>query len=389
MSGYRSLHRETIGKYPIWSLAASPALMKKKSSNASNWRIFAACGDGILRGYMVGEKSVEAKGDTLDASACTLTATTLFLGKGQEVPESEESSIVLGCTQVQIARNYVGDDKAAGDLVVASMDLAGRVRIWKLAENVDGEPSSSNREKIEKLRALQEFDVGQATGTCMRIVPPRISGVGDVCVAVARLDGTVAYIATGLVTPKATKDPNPAGTILETWGRQGSIAMSLAWHPSKKFLAIGRKDGLVEYLEEKPHRLIMHHTPVRALSFTPDSYLLVSGSDEGMIAIWDTSRPNPGLVHHVMDAHSKGGGGNIDGGNGSWILSLAMMSDSRRFVTGSVDSTLNVWSVGQIDRAMHTFSSDGAVWSSSILQEPPRLVACNNKGGLQIYSLEP
>mmetsp|Transcript_9873 Transcript_9873/g.23315 ORF Transcript_9873/g.23315 Transcript_9873/m.23315 type:complete len:254 (+) Transcript_9873:463-1224(+) len=246
--------------------------------------------------------------------------------------------------------------------------------------------AAMEKKNQKKLRALQEFDVEQATGTCMRIVPPKISGVGDVSVAVARLDGTVAYIATGLVTPKAStkKDPKPAGTILETWGKPGSIAMSLAWHPSKKFLAIGRQDGLVEYLEDKPHRLIMHHTPVRALSFTPDSYLLVTGSDEGMIAIWDTSRPNPAMVHHVMDAHSS-----TDGGNGCWILSLAVLSDSRRFVTGSVDSTLNVWNVGQIDRAMHTFSSDGAVWSSSILQEPPRLVAGNNKGGLQIYSLEP
>ncbi|CAJ1966845.1 unnamed protein product [Cylindrotheca closterium] len=381
MSGYRSLHRETLGKYPIWSLAASATLKKKSSAtNASNdWRIFAACGDGIVRGYLVGEKSLEEKGDTLDASACTLTVTTLFLGKEQTVPpESEEEPMVLGCTQVEVARNYVGDDDSAGDLLVASMDLAGRVRIWQISEDADGESSSSSSNEKTTLKALQEFDVEQATGTCMRIVAPKIAGVGDVCVAVARLDGTVACIATGLVTPKATKDPKPAGSILETWGKPGSIAMSLAWHPSKKFLAIGRQDGLVEYLEDKPHRLIMHHTPVRALSFTPDSYLLVTGSDEGMIAIWDTSRPNPALVHHVMDAH-----------NGSWILSLAVMLDSRRFVTGSVDSTLNVWNVGQIDRAMHTFSSDGAVWSSSVLQDPPRLVAGNNKGGLQIYSLEP
>lgn len=371
MSGYRSLHREAVGTYPIWSMATSPVLGKSKVPNAApQWRILTACGDGLVRGYLVQEKSMVK--DVLDASACTCLATHVFLGEGQEA----DQSTALGCTQVQVARNYVGDDDMAGDLLVVSMDLAGTVRIWKLAEDMD--KASSKSTEIVHAAAISEFTLNDATGTCFKILPPSVSGGGDVCIAVTCLDGTVARVATGIATPKATKDPMQGGTVVETMSKKGSIAMSLACHPSKKHLAIGRQDGLIEVIGDKPHRLVgCHESPVRALSFTPDGHLLVSCSDEGMLAVWDTSRATPALVHHVVQAHD------------SWILSLSMLSDSRRFVTGSADAKLNVWSVGQMDQALHTFSADGSVWSSANLKEPPRLVTGSESGDLHIFSLEP
>jgi WD40 repeat protein len=262
----------------------------------------------------------------------------------------------------------------AGDLVVVSMNLAGKVRIWQLPGDMDKEDLKG----ISNLTATREFTVENATGTLLKIVPPRVSGVGDVYIVVACLDGTCSYIATGISTPKATKDPTNAGTVISSWSKPGVIAMSLAWHPSTKNLAVGRQDGLVEIVGEKNHRLVgSHETPVRAISYTPDANLLVSGSDEGMIVVWDTSRSIPAMVNHVTKAHD------------SWILSLSMMDDSRRFVTGSADCKLNVWSVGQMNQALHTFSCDDTVWSLANLNDPPRLVAGSEQGGLQIYSLEP
>eukprot|EP00980_Cylindrotheca_fusiformis_P000710 scaffold168_cov124-Cylindrotheca_fusiformis.AAC.10 len=349
-------------------------LGKSKVPNAApQWRIFTACGDGLVRGYLVQEKSMET--DVLDASACTCHPTHVFLGQGQEATTTPTA---LGCTQVRVARNYVGDDDMAGDLLVVSMDLAGKVRIWKLPEDMDNKDESSSSTEVANLVAVSEFTVDAATGTCVRILPPKVSGVGDVCIAVALLNGTVACIATGIATPKAKKDPTEAGTILEVLSKPGAIAMSMAWHPSEKYLAIGRQDGLVDIVGGKPHRLIgCHESPVRALNYTPDGHLLVSGSDEGMLAVWDTSRATPALVHHVVQAHD------------SWILSLTVLSDSRRFVTGSADAKLSVWSVGQMDQPLHTFSGDGALWSSANLQDPPRLVTGSEEGGLHIYSLEP
>lgn len=380
MSGYRSLHRETLGSYPIWGIATCPILGKSSLPNAApKWRFFTACGDGLVRAYLVEEKSLEEKKDVLDASACTCTCTHLLLGKSQQA--EQEASSTLGCSQIQLARNYVGDDDKAGELLIVTLNLAGRIRIWQMTEDADQDfimnSLDQSKEEVTQLKAIREFQVDNATGTCLRIVPPNISGVGDVYIAVACLDGTVAYVATGISTPKATKEPIEAGTVIERWSKAGSIGMSMAWHPTKKNLAIGRQDGPVEMLGDKPHRLVgCHETPVRTASFTPDGHLLVTASDDGMLAVWDCSRPVPALVHHVVQAHD------------SWILNCTMLSDSRRFVTSSADRTLHVWNVGQMDQAVHTFTCDGTAWALSSLQDPPRLLTGTEDGGLQIYSLE-
>ena len=390
MSGYRSLHRESVGSYPIWQVATSPVLTKSAKPNrkAASWRVFTACGDGLVRGYLVQEKTLETKQDTLDASACTCVCTHVLLGKSQQADDS--SSMALGCSQVQLARNYVGDDDMAGDLLVVSMDLSGRVRIWTLPEDMDEEEmnsdDSSPPSEPQTLVAAQEFLVSNATGTCLQIFPPKNSGNGDVQIAIACLDGTISVVSTGLSTPKEKKEPAEAGTVVEILSKPGSIAMSGDWHPSRKSIAVGRQNGLVEILGEKPHRLIHHEAPVRAVAFTPDGSLLVTGSDDGMLAVWDISRSHPVLVHHVVQAHT------------SWILSVTALSDSRRFITCGADRKINVWNVGQMDQSLHSFSCDDTVWTIHArtsqqrqivnTQHPQRLVAGSEEGGLQIFSLE-
>ena len=265
----------------------------------------------------------------------------------------------------------------AGDLVVTSLDITGRVRVWTCTREL---LDTVQEDAPTRVKADCEFTVEGATGTVMAPCPPNISGQGNVVVAVAMLDGTVAMIATGLVTPKATKDPSPAGTILDKWGT-GSIAMSLAWHPSQHILALGRKDGLVDILpatKKGPHRLVRHGSPVRAVAYTPDAQLLITGSDEGLLCVWDVNRKVPTLVHHVLQAHL------------SWILSVSVLSDSRRFVTCGADRKIQVWNVGQIYAPMHTFQTDHTVWTTHVTprQDPQRMITGSEEGWLQVYSLE-
>jgi WD40 repeat protein len=272
-------------------------------------------------------------------------------------------------------------------LLFVSLELSGTVRVWSLPEDMDEDIVASgsefSQEQPKIVSAAQEFLVEDATGTFLQICPVKILGVGDVQVALACLDGSIAIVATGIVTPKCTKDPSVAGTILERWSTRdtsSSIALSGDWHPTeKRCLVVGRQDGLVEITGSKHHRIMHHESPVRAVSFSPDGQLLISASDEGMLCVWDVSRKAPVLVHHVVQAHD------------SWILSLTVLQDSRRFVSCGADKKLHVWNIGQMHQPHHSFSCDDTVWTtaaSSQEQLQPRLVSGSEQGGLQIYSLE-
>ena len=435
MSGYRSLHREKICSCPIWHVETSNLLAKPSSiathrmattpagdggAGGTSWRIWVACGDGVVRGFIVQEKSITQKGegDPLDASACTCSCTHVLLGKGQEGQLKESPPMAMGCTQVQLCRNYVGDDDLAGDLLVVSLELSGIVRVWSLPEGMDEDflqqstgvnnSSSSSPPQEQKVSAMHEFLVEDATGTFLSVCPVHVEGDGDVKIAVACLDGSIAIVSTGVATPKSTKEASPAGTILDRWTHRdtnGSIALGGSWHPStRSCLAISRQDGLVEILllELKRHLRLMHHeAPVRAVSYTPDGHLLLSASDDGMVCVWDVSRggasgtQQPVLVHHQVQAHT------------SWIFSLAPLQDSRRFVSCGADRRLNVWNVGQMDLPAYTYTTDQTAWSIhatnsrnrrleqgqphtaiNSAKPPSRLVSGSEDGSLQIYSLE-
>jgi len=330
-----------------------------------------------VRGYKVQETSIESKQD-LDASALSLTCTHVLLGSAQEYPTDQA---VLGCTVVSLCRNYVGDDQHSGDLIIASLELGGTVRIWSFTEDMDDKLQKDLQEP-KQVRALFEFQVENATGTTLALCPPAQAGVGDVGVAVGCLDGTVAIVATGLATPKAKREAKEAGTVLDTWGSRGSaVPLSLSWNPvAAHTLTVGRQDGVVDILtvtKKGQHRLTNHSSPVRAVAFSDDGNLLIAGSDEQLLCIWDVSRKTPTLVHHILQAHK------------SWLLDIQTLPDSRRFVTLGADRTLHVWNIGQLYQPLHSFQMDHSVYT--VQRGPadlPRLVTGSDTGWIQVFSLE-
>ena len=374
MSGYRNLHRQQVHEdgAPVWQ--AQPSVSK---SGQDCWNVWTASGDGLARVYRVQEK---AASDDLDASALSLSCSHILLGKNQV----SSKKTILGCTQLSLTRNYVGDDDMAGDWIAASLDLSGRVRVWIVSPDNLSTTTSTAPESPTQIRCNHEFVTGQTTGTLMAICPPRIAGDGNVCVALAQLDGTIAMVSTGIATPKAKNSPSEPGTVLETWGN-GTVAMSMAWHPSEHTLVVGRRNGTVDVLKKKKnnpsrkvgsHRLQQHSGPVRAVTFTPDGQLLVTGSDDGYLAVWDTQRRTPTLVHHVVQAHT------------GWILGVTALSDSRRFVTTGTDQKLHVWHLSQMHAPVHSFHGEHSVWTLSSQPHSTRMVGGTDDGWLQVYSLE-
>mmetsp|Transcript_22836 Transcript_22836/g.34624 ORF Transcript_22836/g.34624 Transcript_22836/m.34624 type:complete len:371 (+) Transcript_22836:14-1126(+) len=370
MSGYRSLHREQVYKneVPIWQVKC---FIDSKSSGEN---VLIASADGFVRIYQVREKQAS---EDLDASAMNMTCTEILIGINQVFLEPSET--LLGCSQCQMIRNYLGDDIMSGEIVIVSLELTGKMRVWNFQENELREQRNENQRQI---RSNIEFLVENATGTIMVACPPKLSGEGDLTAAVACLDGSLAIVSLGVVTPKAKKDPSPAGTILDNWGA-GSIALSLAWHPFNHVLAVGRRDGIVDIIPATKmgqHRLTHHSEPVRAVSYTKDGALLVTGSDDGFLAVWDLQRRVPTMVHHVVQAHA------------TWITGVATLADSRRFVTSGGDKKIHVWQLDQMYAPVHTFQSDGDVRSICTSNEQDqglqRLYSGSDSGLIQVFSMD-
>ena len=135
---------------------------------------------------------------------------------------------------VHTVRNYAGEDTNAGDLVVASLDMAGMVRVWTFPANWDEEQQQQQQQDTPEATATAavavqpltvaccaEFTVDNATGTTLQLASPRVqASPKDIVVAVGCLDGTIAIVSTGIATPNAPSQgiiqaPSPAGTVLE------------------------------------------------------------------------------------------------------------------------------------------------------------------------------
>jgi len=346
-------------------------------------------------------------------------------------PSSNEESVLgLGCPAISVARNYVGEDPSAGDEVAASIRLDGHIAIWKRGEqpsypdhtdskaeiqtdteaDTDTEANTQKDEAPIAVKPDVELDIKGTTGTTMVLLSPKSTGFSrhGIVMMVGMLDGSVSFICTGIGIPDSRKCNDASkfsekGTVLDNIGSGNSIALSLAVHPLHHLtFAVGRKDGTIDIYSagngnggngsgddlygqvRRCHHLTQHAgNPVRALSFTPDGSLLISGCDDGHIYIHDTSsfRQNDSIrmVAAIHNAH-KG-----------YILSVDVLPDSKRFVTSSVDKTVKVWNVGTPNNGpVHTFDTghENMIWDVSCSTDGRRCVSCSDDGFVQVYSCE-
>mmetsp|Transcript_4340 Transcript_4340/g.4797 ORF Transcript_4340/g.4797 Transcript_4340/m.4797 type:complete len:426 (+) Transcript_4340:175-1452(+) len=425
MSGYRSLHREQIflegggssgdndvvandnDEVPIiWELqctAKASSLLESSSrsnSTSSSSILLTASADSFIRLYSIREKDSATSYDDLNASTMKIYCTHILLGINNIYPAANNNRTLLGCSQCEMIRNYVGSDDMAGDIVIVGLEFTGRIRVWSFdLEEFQLEEKESGLEP-KQIRSKFEFVTKRATGTMMAVCPSYVEG--DLTTAVACLDGSIVIVALGIGTPNMKKEATLAGTILYSLGSIGSIALSIRWHPSEPILAVGRIDGIVDIIPVtattnqqqkkgliKQNRRITHHSkPVRAVSFTKDGTMLITGSDDGFLAVWDLQRNNSTamMVHHVVQAHF------------GWIIGItALNSDSRRFITAGADKKIHVWQFDQMQYApTHTFQSDGdvrticttAIAASHTTTTSERLFSASGEGWIQVFSLD-
>ena len=71
-----------------------------------------------------------------------------------------------------------------------------------------------------------------------------------------------------------------------------------------------------------------HNQPVRSVAFSPNGRLIVSGSDDRSVMLWDAAS---GALVRTLKGHSEGVG------------SVAFSPDGRLVVSGSDDRTVILW----------------------------------------------
>lgn len=123
---------------------------------------------------------------------------------------------------------------------------------------------------------------------------------------------------------------------------------SIAIHPNGKILAIGRWDGVIEFVDIIAGKVVGsisgHTMDVNALLFTPDGTNLISGSEDGFLFIWDLTASK--LARTLQDKNQSG----------QFLSSIntATLSEDGNTLVSSDDNSIKIWDyeTGKIERTI-------------------------------------
>ncbi|KAH9977596.1 WD repeat-containing protein 61 [Lactifluus volemus] len=147
-------------------------------------------------------------------------------------------------------------------------------------------------------------------------------------------------------------------TILQS-GR-GKFGMRCSHSPDGSRVALSVESGQIFIFDLASSALTATYTShamaVRSLSWSPDSQLLLSASEDKRLILHDvrttsTGRPSSGAVASLT-------------GHTSWVLSSDISPDGRLALSGSADKTIKVWDL-TARAAVSTVADTGEVWAVS------------------------
>jgi WD40 repeat protein/serine/threonine protein kinase len=158
---------------------------------------------------------------------------------------------------------------------------------------------------------------------------------------------------------------SPNGDLVATGGYDNSV---MIWNPDE-VKPIDIKKRLLGEPEEKPNfiRLAGHDKPVRSLAFSPKGQLLVSGSDDNSVRLWDVAS---GAPLKALRGHSRA------------VRSAEFSIDGSRVLSGSEDQSVRVWDVGDYQevRVLHATvlsGHDDAVLAARFSRDGQQIVTAS------------
>jgi WD40 repeat protein len=131
---------------------------------------------------------------------------------------------------------------------------------------------------------------------------------------------------------------SPKGDLVATGGYDNTI---MIWNPDE-VESIDIEMRLDKLPDEKPKhvRLAGHDKPVRSVAFSPNGQLLVSGSEDNSVRLWDVAS---GESLKALRGHSRA------------VRSALFSPDGNRVLSGGEDQSVRIWNVGDYEevRVLH------------------------------------
>jgi WD40 repeat protein/uncharacterized caspase-like protein len=151
------------------------------------------------------------------------------------------------------------------------------------------------------------------------------------------------------------------GQELKTLGDHTGGVGAIAFSPDGKKLASGSQDKMILIWDletgDSDGAYLGHQEWVNALAFSPDGKKLASGSEDGEVRIWQVAARGPQGEPQVIKRPLQ----TLSGHAGS-IQSLTFNSDGKLLVSGSSDASMKLWDVPAGKELASLFSMDQQDW---------------------------
>jgi WD40 repeat protein/tRNA A-37 threonylcarbamoyl transferase component Bud32 len=152
---------------------------------------------------------------------------------------------------------------------------------------------------------------------------------------------------------------------------------SVAWSPNGAMLASGSDDGIVTIWDvrsgEQLGTLGEQERGVRSIAWSPDGSMFASGSDDGIVVVWDVQTGNP---VSRMEEHTRG------------VRSVVWSPDGAQLASGSYDGRVIIWNARTGERVSslegHTRGVRSVAWSP----DGARLVSARHDGALTLWDAQ-
>ena len=165
------------------------------------------------------------------------------------------------------------------------------------------------------------------------------------------------------------------GEVMSTFQLPASVR-AVAMNRDGTRLLSGSDDGIVNLWDafsgHLRRQLFGHQAAITACAISDDGHLIMSGSEDGAVIVWEAPT---GRLLHTLSSY------------GSEVRACALSGDGRTLISGSVDGALKVWNVhGEDPISVHT-SPTFTVNGCAISHDGETAVAASEDGGLNVWNV--